>query len=64
MATIRKRQLKNGGNAYTVQVKLKDKGSGKTILETTTWRPDAKMTAKQEQYKPLRKNLRAKSKQP
>mgnify|MGYP000793028865 CR=1 FL=1 len=25
MATIRKRQLKNGGNAYTVQVKLKDK---------------------------------------
>lgn len=49
MATIRKRQLKNGGNAYTVQVKLKDKGSGKTILETTTWRPDAKMTAKQEE---------------
>ena len=46
MATIRKRQLKNGGNAYTVQVKFKDKGSGKTILETTTWRPDGKMTAK------------------
>lgn len=40
MATIRKRQLMNGGNAYTVQVKFKDKGSGKTILETTTWRPD------------------------
>lgn len=49
MATIRKRQLKNGGNAYTVQVKFKDKGSGKTILETTTWRPDGKMTAKQEE---------------
>ena len=49
MATIRKRQLKTGGNAYTVQVKFKDKGSGKTILETTTWRPDAKMTAKQEE---------------
>ena len=49
MATIRKRQLKNGGKAYTVQVKFKDKGSGKTILETTTWRPDAKMTAKQEE---------------
>ena len=42
MATIRKRQLMNGGNAYTVQVKFKDKGSGKTILETTTWRPDGK----------------------
>ena len=49
MATIRKRQLMNGGNAYTVQVKFKDKGSGKTILETTTWRPDGKMTAKQEE---------------
>ena len=49
MATIRKRQLKNGGNAYTVQVKFKDKGSGKIILETTTWRPDGKMTAKQEE---------------
>lgn len=49
MATIRKRQLKNGGNAYTVQVKFKDKGSGKTILETTTWRPDGKMSAKQEE---------------
>ena len=49
MATIRKRQLKNGGNAYTVQVKFKDKGSGKTILETTTWRPDGKMTVKQEE---------------
>lgn len=49
MATIRKRQLKNGGNAYTVQVKFKDKGSGKTILETTTWRPDGKMTTKQEE---------------
>lgn len=49
MATIRKRQLKNGGSAYTVQVKFKDKGSGKTILETTTWRPNRKMTAKQEE---------------
>lgn len=29
MATIRKRQLKNGENAYTIQVKFKDKGSGK-----------------------------------
>ena len=34
MATIRKRQLKNGESAYTIQVKFKDKGSGKTILET------------------------------
>ena len=49
MATIRKRQLKSGGNAYTIQVKFKDKGSGKTILETTTWHPDTKMTAKQEE---------------
>lgn len=49
MATIRKRQLKNGDNAYTIQVKFKDKGSGKTILETTTWRPDTKLTLKQEE---------------
>ena len=49
MATIRKRQLKNGENAYTIQVKFKDKGSGKTILETTTWRSDTKLTAKQEE---------------
>lgn len=49
MATIRKRQLKSGENAYTVQVKFKDKGSGKTILETTTWRPDTKLTSKQEE---------------
>ncbi len=49
MATIRKRQLKSGENAYTIQVKFKDKGSGKTILETTTWRPDTKLTAKQEE---------------
>ena len=28
MATIRKRQLKSGENAYTIQVKFKDKGSG------------------------------------
>ena len=47
MATIRKRQLKNGESAYTIQVKFKDKGSGKTILETTTWRPDGNLTAKQ-----------------
>lgn len=47
MATIRKRQLKNGESAYTIQVKFKDKGSGKTILETTTWRPDGTLTAKQ-----------------
>ncbi len=47
MATIRKRQLKNGESAYTIQVKFKDKGSGKTILETTTWRPDGSLTAKQ-----------------
>lgn len=47
MATIRKRQLKSGENAYTVQVKFKDKGSGKTILETTTWRPDTKLISKQ-----------------
>ena len=49
MATIRKRILKDGSNAYNVQVKFKDKGSGKTILETTTWRPDAKMSPKQEE---------------
>lgn len=33
MTAIRKRQLKSGENAYTVQVKFKDKGSGKTILK-------------------------------
>lgn len=49
MATIRKRQLKDGSNAYTIQVKFKNKGNGKTVLETTTWRPTTTLTAKQEE---------------
>ena len=49
MATIRKRQLKNGGNGYKVQVKIKEKSSGEKILEKKNWRPDGEMTAKQEE---------------
>ena len=49
MATVRKRQLKCGETADTIQVKLKDKCSGKTIIKTTTWRPEERLTAKQEE---------------
>ncbi len=49
MATIRKRELKNGSISYIVQVKFKDKGSGKQILRTTTWKPEIAMTPKQEE---------------
>lgn len=49
MATIRKRTLKDGSNSYSIQVKFRDKGSGRVVLETTTWRPETRMTAKQEE---------------
>lgn len=47
MATIRKRALKNGDFSYLIQVKIREKGSGKQILRTTTWKPEEKMSQKQ-----------------
>lgn len=49
MATIRTRKLKDGSTSYIIQVKFKDKGSGKQILRTTTWKPETAMTPKQEE---------------
>lgn len=49
MATVRKRTLKDGSNSYNIQVKFKNKGSGRQVVETTTWRPPYKMTLKQEE---------------
>lgn len=49
MPTIRKRTLKDGSAVYDIQVKLTDKGSGKKITHTTTWKPDAGMTDKKAQ---------------
>ncbi len=46
MATIRKRQLKDG-IAYDIQVKVKDHIQNKTVTKTITWRPEYPMTEKQ-----------------
>ncbi len=46
MATIRKRQRKDG-EVYLIQVKLTDKGSGQQILRSRSWKPESNMTAKQ-----------------
>ena len=46
MATITKRMTKSGPT-YRIQVKLKDKGSGKTNVYSTTWKPQMGMTPKQ-----------------
>ena len=46
MATVRKRKLKNGRLVYDIQVRIKDKGSGEEIVETSTWRADENMNEK------------------
>lgn len=46
MATITKRMSKTGPT-YRIQVKMKDKGSGKVNVHSTTWKPPAGLTAKQ-----------------
>lgn len=46
MATITKRMTKSGPS-YRIQVKMKDKGSGKLNVYSTTWRPPAGLTSKQ-----------------
>ena len=43
MATITKRMTKSGPS-YRIQVKMKDKGSGKLNVYSTTWRPPAGLT--------------------
>ena len=48
MATIRQRKLKNGNNVYDIQVKVKDPQLRKVIIKTTTWKPDERMTERQE----------------
>ena len=46
MATITKRMTKTG-LTYRIQVKLKDKGSGKINVHSTTWKPPAGLSPKQ-----------------
>ncbi len=46
MASITRRENKSG-IAYKIQVKVKDKGSGKDIVRSTTWQVPAGMSAKQ-----------------
>ena len=46
MASISKRQTK-GGLTYRVQVKIKDKGSGKLKVYSTTWKPPEGLSPKQ-----------------
>ena len=46
MATITKRMTKSGPS-YRIQVKMRDKGSGKLNVHSTTWRPPAGLTPKQ-----------------
>lgn len=48
MATYRQRKTKHGV-VYDIQVKVKDFSTQKTIIKTTTWRPEGKMTPKQEE---------------
>jgi|GEM_PF-412486 len=49
MATIRKRTAKSGDTSYIVQVKFTDKGSGKQIVRTATYKADSPMSPKQEE---------------
>lgn len=46
MATFRKRQLKSGV-VYDIQVKFKEPHTSRTIVKTTGWRPEHKMTDRQ-----------------
>lgn len=46
MTTIRKRKLKSGRLVYDIQVRIKDKGSGEEIVETSSWRADENMSEK------------------
>lgn len=46
MATFRKRQLKSGV-VYDIQVKFKEPNSNQTIVKTTVWHPEHKMTDRQ-----------------
>jgi len=46
MATITKRMMKSG-LTYRIQVKMRDKGSGKYNTYSTTWKPPAGLSAKQ-----------------
>ncbi len=46
MATITKRMTKSG-LTYRIQVKMRDKGSGKYNTYSTTWKPPAGLSAKQ-----------------
>ena len=46
MATIRQITLKSGKITYEIQVKAKEKGSGKQIFRTMRWQPDESMSAK------------------
>ncbi len=48
MATIRKRERKSGV-IYDIQVKVRDIGGEKTVVKTTTWVPEPKMTPKQQE---------------
>lgn len=48
MATFRPRKTKHGV-VYDIQVKVKDFSTQKTIIKTTTWHPEGKMTPKQEE---------------
>ena len=46
MATFRKRQLKSGV-VYDIQVKFKEPNTNQTIVKTTVWHPEYKMTDRQ-----------------
>ena len=48
MASIVKRENKSGVT-YRIQVKIKDKGSGKSVTHSTTWKPVPGMSEKQMQ---------------
>lgn len=48
MATIRKRERKSGV-IYDIQVKVRDIGGEKTVVKTTTWVPEPKMSPKQQE---------------
>ena len=48
MATYRPRTTKHGV-VYDIQVKVKDFAIQKTVIKTTTWKPEEKMTPKQEE---------------
>ena len=48
MASIVKRESKSGVT-FRIQVKVKDKGSGKTVTHSTTFKPTPGLTEKQMQ---------------